>query len=77
VISDSHESLKKAVRKVFSAAWQRCSVRFMHNALASVGGVATLMNEARDDVLAYMSFRKSHWSQIRSTNPVPIQNRLA
>ena len=33
VISDSHEGLKKAVRKVISAAWQRCRVHFMRNAL--------------------------------------------
>jgi len=114
VISDSHEGLKKAVRRVFSATWQRCSVHFMRNALASVNvkqrgmvaaairtafaqetekearaewaavadrlrerfrGVATLMDEARDDVLAYMSFHKSHWSQIRSTNPLERLNR--
>jgi putative transposase len=36
VISDSHEGLKKAVRKVFGATWQRCSVHFMRNALANV-----------------------------------------
>jgi len=28
-----------------------------------------------DDVLAYMSFHKSHWSQIRSTNPLERLNR--
>ena len=33
------------------------------------------MEEARDDVLAYMSFHKSHWSQIRSTNPLERLNR--
>jgi transposase-like protein len=33
VISDSHEGLKKAVRKVISAAWQRCRVHFMRNVL--------------------------------------------
>jgi putative transposase len=38
-------------------------------------GVAMLMEEARDDVLAYMSFHKSHWSQIRSTNPLERLNR--
>src|SRR5262249_61980129 len=38
-------------------------------------GVATLMDEARDDVLAYLSFHKSHWSQIRSTNPLERLNR--
>jgi transposase-like protein len=38
-------------------------------------GVAMLMDEAHDDVLAYMSFHKSHWSQIRSTNPLERLNR--
>ena len=37
--------------------------------------VAALMEEARDDVLAYMSFHKTHWSQIRSTNPLERLNR--
>jgi len=114
VISDSHEGLKKAARKVLGATWQRCSVHFMRNALAHVNvkqrgmvaaairtafaqetekearaewaavadrlrerfpRVAALMEEARDDVLAYMSFHKTHWSQIRSTNPLERLNR--
>ena len=114
VISDSHEGLKKAVRKVLSATWQRCSVHFMRNAMASVNvkqrgmvaaairtataqetekeahaewksvaerlrerfpRVAALMEEAEHDVLAYMSFHKSHWPQIRSTNPIERLNR--
>jgi transposase-like protein len=37
--------------------------------------VSALMEEARNDVLAYMSFHKSHWSQIRSTNPLERLNR--
>jgi putative transposase len=114
VISDSHEGLKKAARKVLSATWQRCSVHFMRNALANVEPkhrgmiaaairtafaqetekeahaewkavadrlrkrfprVAAAMDEAEHDVLAYMSFHKSHWNQIRSTNPLERLNR--
>jgi transposase-like protein len=37
--------------------------------------VSMLMEEARHDVLAYMSFHKSHWNQIRSTNPLERLNR--
>ena len=33
VISDAHEGLKAAVRKVISASWQRCRVHFMRNVL--------------------------------------------
>ena len=35
----------------------------------------TFFTQARDDVLAYMSFHNSHWSQIRSTNPLERLNR--
>jgi transposase-like protein len=37
--------------------------------------VSALMDAAEHDVLAYMSFHKSHWSQIRSTNPLERLNR--
>src|SRR6187551_733685 len=36
VISDAHEGLKAAIRRVFSAGWQRCRVHWMRNALAYV-----------------------------------------
>ena len=114
VISDSHEGLKKAARRVLCATWQRCAVHFMRNAMASVNvkqrgmvaaairtafvqetekeahkewrnvadrlrerfpRVSALMDEAEYDVLAYMTFPKAHWSQIRSTNPIERLNR--
>ncbi len=34
------------------------------------------MDEAAYDMLAYMTFLKSHWSQIRSTNPIERLNRM-
>lgn len=34
VISDAHEGLKAAAARVLKAAWQRCRVHFMRNALA-------------------------------------------
>src|SRR5439155_6368973 len=36
VISDAHEGLKTAIRRVFGAAWQRCRVHWMRNTLAHV-----------------------------------------
>jgi transposase-like protein len=36
VISDAHEGLKGAIRRVFSATWQRCRVHWMRSALAHV-----------------------------------------
>jgi putative transposase len=114
VISDDHEGLKKAARKVLGATLQRCAVHFMRNIMAAVNAkqrgmvaaavrtafaqetekeahtewkavadrlrerfekVSERMDEAEHDVLAYMSFPKAHWSQIRSTNPLERLNR--
>ncbi|MBL8173739.1 MAG: IS256 family transposase [Bryobacterales bacterium] len=36
VISDAHEGLKSAIRKVFKAEWQRCKVHFYRNVLVHV-----------------------------------------
>jgi putative transposase len=36
VVSDAHEGLKHAIAKVLGAAWQRCRVHWMRNALARV-----------------------------------------
>lgn len=37
--------------------------------------LGTLMDNSRDDVLAYMSFPREHWTQIASTNPLERVNR--
>lgn len=37
VISDAHEGLKAAIRRVLGANWQRCRVHWMRNAQAHVG----------------------------------------
>ena len=37
VISDAHEGIKSAVAKLMNAAWQRCRVHTMRNALAHAG----------------------------------------
>jgi transposase-like protein len=36
---------------------------------------AALVEEAEQDVLAYMAFPEKHWRQIHSTNPLERQNR--
>ncbi len=36
VVPDAHEGLKHAIAKVLGAAWQRCRVHWMRNALAHV-----------------------------------------
>jgi transposase-like protein len=37
VVSDAHEGLKAAIRRVLGATWQRCRVHWMRSALAHVG----------------------------------------
>ena len=56
VISDAHEGVKAAISKSLSAAWQRCRVPVMRNALAHAGksgrrGVSAFVATAfaRDD----------------------------
>ena len=114
VISDAHEGLKAAITKILSAAWQRCRVHFMRNAMAYAGKtqrrivsawigtafaqddaaaarkqwrevadqgrprlpkLATLMDEAETDVLAYMGFAAPHRAKIHSTNPIERLNQ--
>lgn len=37
--------------------------------------LAALMDNSREDVLAYMSFPREHWPQIASTNPLERVNK--
>ena len=115
VISDAHEGLKGAIKKILTgSAWQRCRVLFMRNVLSQVpknyqGMVSSIirtifaqndqasareqlrhvvdelknrfpkamaiLEEAEDDILAYMAFPREHWAQIHSTNPLERLNR--
>jgi len=107
VISDAHEGLKAAIRRVIGATWQRCRVHFARNALAYVPRgqhamvaaairqafiqpdrrsagetwrhvadqlrgrwpkLGALMDEAEDDVLAYMTFPSQHRVKLHSTD---------
>lgn len=38
-------------------------------------GIGKLMDNAEDDVLAYMAFPKEHWPQLGSTNPLERLNK--
>jgi putative transposase len=115
VISDAHQGLKGAIAAVLTgAAWQRCRVHFVRNALALVPKtaaqmvastirtafaqpdapstreqwwrvadgfrgryprLASLLDEAEDDVLAYLGFPAEHWRQIWSNNPLERLNK--
>jgi len=47
VISDAHEGLKAAARKVLGTGWQRCRVHFQRNLLARVGKTHLAVGIAR------------------------------
>ena len=55
------------VRPLFHAKADRLRAKFRK--------LAELMDSAENEVLAYMAFPKSHWSQIHSTNPIERLNR--
>jgi len=46
VISDAHEGLKAAIRRVVGASWQRCRVHWMRNALSYVPKIQQSMAAA-------------------------------
>jgi len=114
VISDAHEGLKAAIRRVIGATWQRCRVHFARNALAYVPRgqhamvaaairqafiqpdrksagetwrhvadqlrgrwpkLGALMDDAEEDVLAYMTFPSQHRVKLHSTNPLERLNK--
>jgi putative transposase len=115
VISDAHSGLKAAIAAVVqAAAWQRCRVHFVRDALALVPKsaqqmvaatirtvfaqpepasaratwrrvadsfrgrfprLAHLLDDAEDEVLAYLSFPHEHWHQVWSNNPLERLNK--
>ena len=60
---ETHQDMRTQCKTVADALRQR------------VPKLAALMDEARDDVLAYTGFPKEHWPQIASTNPLERLNR--
>src|SRR5689334_1557285 len=80
VVSDAHEGLKAAIRRVLGAAWQRCRVHWMRSALAHVGKgqqamVAAALRQAflqADEASAHQVWRqvadqlRPRWPKLRS-----------
>ncbi len=61
VISDAHEGLKAAIRRVMGATWQRCRVYWMRNALAYVGkGQQSMASASLRQVLLQDDAEKAH-----------------
>ena len=68
-----------ALKTVFSQPTQDEARAALHKAAELLRdkypAAATLVEEAEDDVLSYMSFPDKHWRQLHSTNPLERQNR--
>jgi transposase-like protein len=78
VVSDAHEGLKAAIRRVLGATWQRCRVHWMRSALAHVGKgrqamVAAALRQAflqADEAAAHQVWRqvadqlRPRWSKL-------------
>jgi transposase-like protein len=67
VISDAHEGLKAAIRRVLGATWQRCRVHWMRSALAHVGkGQQTMVAAALRQAFLQADEASAHqvWRQV-------------
>jgi putative transposase len=75
----SHPLVRGALKQVFAALDRDMAAQVARGVieqLASVAPkVAALLEEAEEDLLAYMRFPRDHWSKIRSTNPLERVNR--
>jgi putative transposase len=68
-----------ALKTIFSQTSKEAARQALHKAVelleAKYPAAAAVVEEAEDDVLAYMSFPDKHWRQIHSTNPLERQNK--
>jgi putative transposase len=68
VVSDAHEGLKGAIRRVLGATWQRCRVRWTRSALAHVG-------KGRQAMVA--AARRQAFLQADETSARQVRRRVA
>jgi putative transposase len=70
---DQHGLLAALIRPIFNAASLAEARDRLSEAVAhlegSLGKVATLLEDAEPDILAFYSFPADHWRKLRSTNP--------
>src|SRR5215211_24008 len=71
---DQHGLLAALIRPIFNADSQAQARDRLSEAVAHLDGrlakVATLLEDAEPDILAFYSFPSSHWRKLRSTNPL-------
>ena len=75
----SHPLVRGALKQVFAALDREMAAQVATGVIEQLAGVApkvaALLEEAEEDLLAYMRFPRDHWSKIRSTNPLERVNR--
>jgi putative transposase len=76
---DQHDALGALIRQLFTAPDGIEARRRLGDAVtqlqARLPKLATLLEDAEDDVLAFYAFPSEHWPKLRSTNPLERFNR--
>jgi putative transposase len=76
---DQHGLLGALIRPIFNADSQAQARDRLSEAVAHLDGrmgkVATMLEEAEADILAFYAFPPGHWRKLRSTNPLERFNR--
>jgi transposase-like protein len=71
--------VRGALKQVFAALDREQAGQVAEGVIAQLQGVAPkvarLLEDAEEDLLAYMRFPREHWPKIRSTNPLERVNR--
>ena len=77
--ADQHDALGALIRSIFTAPDATEARSRLADAVAQLEPrlpkVARLLEEAEDDVLAFMALPAEHWPKLRSTNPLERFNR--
>ena len=75
----SHPLVRGALKQVFAALDRAQAGQVAAGVIEQLQGVAPsvarLLEDAEEDLLAYMRFPREHWPKIRSTNPLERVNR--
>ena len=76
---DQHDALGAVIRSIFTAENGAQARERLRDAIGQlerrIPKVATLLEDAEADVLAFYAFPAEHWPKLRSTNPLERFNR--
>jgi transposase-like protein len=76
---DQHGLLGALIRAIFNADFLAQARDRLSEAIAHLDGrlsrIATMLEHAETDILAFYAFPSSHWTKLRSTNPLERFNK--